>query len=405
MTTENTEQFPHAHPLTSTLLESLVWRHRTVGALGKLLDLSAVDGTAPLWLAYLERTGRFDDAFSPNGGASNGAANGSVGSHPPKADRTRRAIKTRLAVHRRQIERMANVLDDVPWVVLKGEPLSVQLFGETGLRESSDVDVMVAQCDCEEAVERLQEVGYRGEVEEMQEWAVNQLLMEPTGGGLPVEVHWRIARPVIPAPETSELINRRREVALPMGGEPSADDGSPESLPVPVLAADDLLMHLAYHFHQRHGMLKGLADITAWIDRYGEERALEIRHQMRHRYGSAGLLDWALDTLNLLTGVRIGPGSDDPFVAMWSRWSARNIRRRYRDLEDTDHTMLNASENAEESAPSRVRSVARTVLGAGQWAMGMLALDRWGDKITACVRAGVLEPHYIGRAVKRLSGD
>jgi len=385
MATENPEQFPDAHPLTSTLLESLVWRHRTVGALGKLLELSAVDGTAPLWLAYLERTGRFDEAFSANGGASNGAANGSVGGHPPKADRARRSIKTRLTVHRQQIEQMADVLDDVPWVVLKGEPLSVQLFGETGLRESSDVDVMVARCDFEEAVERLQEAGYRGEADEIQEGAFNQILMQPTGGGLPLEVHWRIARPVIPAPETSELISRRREVVLPMGGDRAADNEvSTESLPVPMLAADDLLMHLAYHFHEHHGMLKGLADITAWIDRYGEERALEIRHQMRHRYGSAGLLDWALDTLNLLTGVRIGPGSDDPFVAMWSRWSARNIRRRYRELEDTGHTMRNAPEDAAESGPERVRAFAREVLDAGQWAMSMLALDRWGDKITAC---------------------
>jgi hypothetical protein len=377
--------------LTATLLESLAWEHRTEGALETLLNLASEEGTAPLWLAYLRRTGRFGGPMqasnSANGAGDNRQTYGVVG-EPENASVLGRAAETRLAVHRRELDELAEALDGLPWIALKGEPLSVQLYRATGLRDATDVDVLVAPGDLEEAVERLRGADFEGGVDDVDQKTSHKVVMRPVGGGLPVEVHWRVARPLIPAPDTRELLERREHVEMPLGED--------ETCEVPVLAPDDLLMQLAYHFHQHHGTLKGLADITAWLDRYGSERALSVRHGLRHRYGAAGLLDWALDALDLLTGARIGPGSDDPFVMMWARWSARMIERRYRGLEATPE--VSSGETAGGLAMvDRLRQVARRLLDAGRGAMGMLALDRWEDKVVACARAGVLRPHRVGR--------
>ncbi len=82
----------------------------------------------------------------------------------------RQTLQQRRADCRMQAMRLTSLLvqvlrdfnqADIPLIPLKGPLLSLELYGDLGIRQSQDIDIMVALCDLTAAQARLEEMGWR----------------------------------------------------------------------------------------------------------------------------------------------------------------------------------------------------------------------------------------------------
>jgi hypothetical protein len=146
----------------------------------------------------------------------------------------------------------------IPALVLKGFVLGQMVYGDTGLREGSDVDLLVSPNDFDAACGMLASSGY----ERISERAVggrpvlHQAFLPSREPRIRIEVHWRI--------HWYESAFSEELLALSLPG----DSGLREPSPAHGLAA--LLL-----FWIRDGLigLRYPADIAAWWDRFGSEIA------------------------------------------------------------------------------------------------------------------------------------
>jgi Uncharacterised nucleotidyltransferase len=156
-------------------------------------------------------------------------------------------------------ERVAAALEGagIPAIALKGPIMARALFGDPGLRVTSDIDLLVSPADFARAVQVLRGQGYV--TEEIVDWQDGLPLFETTltateAWAPSIDLHWRLhwsdhgfsadalARSVPPDGRTPRLL-----------------------APLDLLAA--LLM-----IYARDGFwgMRGAADLAAWWDRYGD---------------------------------------------------------------------------------------------------------------------------------------
>lgn len=145
--------------------------------------------------------------------------------------------------------------------ILKGIPLGIVAYGDAGLRNTGDIDLLIDERDVATADALLQEAGYR-RIEPLNveltprrfdyyvaHW--KDFVYEHTDSGDSVELHWRLTR------------NR----AMPGARLTRADSISCVTLgsrQIPTLAFDDLFLYLCLHGALDGWMrLKALADIVA----------------------------------------------------------------------------------------------------------------------------------------------
>ena len=138
---------------------------------------------------------------------------------------------------------IAEALDGagIPWLTFKGPVLAELAYDPPHLREYVDIDVLVPATHLQEAVRRLEAVGYR---RGGPDWSVlkRERAGEVTllsGGGVLLDLHWELlndwqAREAFSVPTTVQLIGRARHVVV--GG-----------ISVPSLDPVDTLIHLALH--------------------------------------------------------------------------------------------------------------------------------------------------------------
>lgn len=162
---------------------------------------------------------------------------------------------------------LSDALDGLVWVVLKGPVLSELAHPVPGVRDYSDLDILVRPADLAEAVDRLDEAGWR------QLDRHHCLVLERMPGelhflgpfGAQLDLHWslvnsRAARSSM-ALSSGELLSRRtwRNVA---------------QLVVPTLDDADLLLHLCVHTALSGAdRMLWLLDVDQWVRSSGLEWA------------------------------------------------------------------------------------------------------------------------------------
>ena len=271
------------YPTLRALLGWLLGAHptelRRPGA-RRAVDEAIRCGFEPLLHDYLDHYGRDPD--------------------PGEDSRSRKKLAW-FALLRHQIRTLS---DDppAPWILLKGEPLGQRLYGETGLRPSTDIDVLVAREDVSDWVEYARSLGYEPEVDRPPRLLENnQYPLADRQSGALLELHWRLALPRIPSPEFEQCWRHTRVDETPG---------------VEVRVFDDTFQYLqaGYHLHHHFGFLKGMVDFAAMHDVFGTEvrrRASDIAGDL----GVGGLLGWGA-----VVGWLLAPGGPVPEASGWA-WS------------------------------------------------------------------------------------
>ena len=231
-------------------------------------------------------------------------------------------------------------------LVLKGEPLAVELFGSSHARRSGDVDVMCAPHEIEGAWRALRLHRYRPlHGERPEPWRYNQWACVKPNTGRVVELHWALSAPSVPSPDFEALYEQ--SVARELNGFGA----------VRALGASDQLLHVAYHHHHHMGALKGLLDVAAWWDRYAERRP-ELLAESRERARALGveaLLLWpiaALRRLDVSGGesgeLKLRAGGLGEAFGAWSAWRVQGAFQRRSGLsslgfKSTEEELLEAT--------------------------------------------------------------
>jgi hypothetical protein len=193
------------------------------------------------------------------------------------------------------LRRVVKALEDagVPTLPIKGTMLADRVHGDTGLRPTTDVDVLVPRAQIRSAVEALRAAGYTAPEDPV--WTDGLPEMHYTLGGVDaaaprVELHWRVH-----ASERSlsqELLRAATE----------APDGLRRADPAHELA-------LLLVIYARDGLYgpRLVTDIAAWWDRFGDQvpsgalDAIVARNPALRRSIVA-----ALECLHRFVGVRAG---------------------------------------------------------------------------------------------------
>ena len=237
--------------------------------------------------------------------------------HPPGSPGHRR-VRLSHAVLRAAISEIgADFGDEIPFLLLKGEPLETLLFADDYVRATGDVDLLILPGDLEYARLRLQRLGYRALYDEAPRmWVHNQQAFRHEVHGVVVELHWSVAEPRIAQPSPRELFETRVPFEFRDG------------LVVDVLRPDWLFFQLVLHFHHHIGFAKGLVDIAGWCDRFGDQFDTEEMLQRARRLGMYGMVQWPLHAIAELVGEAppLWDNGADWFVRSWAALSAGAMR-------------------------------------------------------------------------------
>lgn len=192
----------------------------------------------------------------------------------------------------------------IPVMLLKGLHLARFVYPEPALRTMADADLMVPRDQLARAEQVLLERGYgpvpRPEIEPFCAWS-NHLAKLEKAGAADVELHWTIERPTSPFRiDLAGLWARSREAGL-------------EGVPVRVLGAEDLLLHLALHVSYHHrfdrSALKGLADVQAVVRTYAGRGELDwdTVADRANAWGASGFVYTTLRLAERILAVPIPP--------------------------------------------------------------------------------------------------
>lgn len=134
--------------------------------------------------------------------------------------------------------------DGVQVIVLKGAHLAQVVYGDVGLRQMNDVDILVRKTDLPKAQDRLLEMGYT--LPDRAGREVKHLGPFSKPHALPVELHWTLARETDPLTIDIEGLWARANPA-------TIGDGDAF-----LLCPEDLFLHQCLHAAYHHGFVLGL---------------------------------------------------------------------------------------------------------------------------------------------------
>jgi hypothetical protein len=156
----------------------------------------------------------------------------------------------------------------IPW---KGPVLAATAYGDVGLRQFCDLDILVREQDALRAKDLLLSAGYRLQSQESAESkrpVGNSILssftkkcdLQREDGRVMVELHWAITSHTFYFPlDPNSLWQRVGTVSI-------------EGSPVPNLSPEDLLLVLSVHGSKHHwGRLLWICDIAELLRTYSEE--------------------------------------------------------------------------------------------------------------------------------------
>ena len=147
-------------------------------------------------------------------------------------------------------------------IVLKGAALAETVYPHRALRPMSDIDLLVRRERLAEIETKLLEMGYvPDERRKTREWfhAHHYHLGFVNSSGIPIEIHWHVARP-----------NHRFSIDID-GFWERAQSNKIAGVEALVLSPEDLLLHICQHMH-KHALIGGirpLCDIAHAVEYYG----------------------------------------------------------------------------------------------------------------------------------------
>ncbi|HYD25577.1 MAG TPA: nucleotidyltransferase family protein [Croceibacterium sp.] len=213
------------------------------------------------------------------------------------ADRAMAAARRTLGQARESL-RLQRAFDaaGLPMVIVKGAPLAIIAYNEVGLKESWDIDLLVAPSDAAEAAGLLVELGYRGEFSQLDRGRLKGVLRHSKEAefrhertGITAELHWRLT--------DNRRLLRGIDVHAPTRDVPVAGGT------LRTLADDELFSYLCAHGTVHNwSRLKWLADVGAILGHRSPGDIARL-HEAAEGYGvgrcaSVALLlaRWLLDT-------------------------------------------------------------------------------------------------------------
>jgi hypothetical protein len=185
-------------------------------------------------------------------------------------------------------------------VPLKGPLLARALHGDTAMRSSRDIDVLVARADFGRAADALATLGWRPDRDSARNPVLHVCLVHPDG--LPeVELHWRVhwyetefgARALARAETRAEGIRRLR-------------------------AEDDLVALMLFQARDGFAGLRHPTDVAAWWDAHGSPSGPPVIEPiLREHPGLRRALTAAANLLESLVGVPACRLVDPPTQRPW----------------------------------------------------------------------------------------
>lgn len=266
-------------------------------------------------------------------------------------------------------------------LAIKGVYLGNTLYPESFLRAREDTDLLVRVTDRGITLRVLRELGYERQTEQTGDAVLGQIMFDrPHGPGVPLDVHWRLARPHVAAMLFDLDAMMARSIALPRLGEAARGPCVADALALACVhraahhAGHDLLLWL-YDVHLLVGALddvaaeafvrmavgRGMASLCGSMiqeayETFGHPRAADLARALACRSGfepSAALLHprrwWATldmdlralprwsDRVRLLAGhafpppaymrSTFAPASRAPLPWLYARRFARALKR------------------------------------------------------------------------------
>jgi hypothetical protein len=129
----------------------------------------------------------------------------------------------------------------IPVIPYKGPALAIQAYGDTALRQFSDLDLLVHERDAERAAQALLTLGYRSHHQMNRKPLANYVRLKcergfvREGDGVYVEIHWAVAPKYVSAYLDAEMFWGRTEKITVAGRQALA------------LSIEDLLLTLCVH--------------------------------------------------------------------------------------------------------------------------------------------------------------
>ena len=212
------------------------------------------------------------------------------------------SIAARSLARTQQLAELLKMLggDGVRALPFKGPALSLAAYGDLGVRDSVDLDVVVCPRDIDAARDSMLRAGYapRTEMSRAQERTLQRsfghFVYAAPGGGTGVELHWRFAAPRYPWSIPAEEVFAR-SVVIDLAGRPAA---SPD-------AADQLLLQLMHGARHQWERLEWLVAFAQLLSRVRENE--EVLIERAEANGSSRALSLALRLAHDLLGAPLSP--------------------------------------------------------------------------------------------------
>ena len=160
------------------------------------------------------------------------------------------------ALHQAGIEALA----------IKGVYLGNTLYPESFLRARHDTDLVIRVIDRAAVLKVLRELGYERQPEQTGDAVLGQIMFDrPHGPGVPLDVHWRLARPHAAAALFDVEAMMSHSIAVPRLGEHARGPAATDALAV-------ACVHRAAH-HAGHDLLLWMYDVHLLIQALGDDQA------------------------------------------------------------------------------------------------------------------------------------
>lgn len=221
----------------------------TATEMEQLLSAAVAQGVGPLFWHNLNRTD-FDPTVFPE-----------VSKRFAQLCESNLLRNTR---HYQELWRLTTILaeENIPVILLKGIYLADTVYDNIGLREMSDIDLLVREADLPRITGILLNLGYTQERSASLDAAIQVLRHLPrftNKQNVAMEIHWHITKKSEPQTIDAEALwNRSRPVTV-------------AGCHARCLSPEDLLLHLCLHAAYQHNFtfgLKPLYDIAATTEKF-----------------------------------------------------------------------------------------------------------------------------------------
>ncbi len=201
--------------------------------------------------------------------------------------------------------------ENIRTVLLKGMALEFSVYGNAGLRQMSDIDVLISRNQCIKARNILINSGY---VSLPLKSIFHKLIFADTGKHLPsliksgtsIEIH-------------HELFGSKKNVLTMMLYDNSYKieiKGAKAYIPQPQIFFLYLIKHLYLHEMNNESQLRLYTDLVVMIEKYHDEILNYDLLTYASRAGMSEILAWRLEPLRDLWGISF-PGWIDDFIDRW----------------------------------------------------------------------------------------